>query len=463
MVRGIRLWLVLLFVTVFTGGGSILYLSHAAEESHGPAANEFPALSGTMSGDYANLAVNIVEHSVFSRSTTTPFTPDAWRTPGYPVFLAPFYALFGNFFPVLIAQVGILFLTVLLIFQMATRFMSRRWALALSILYLVLPTTTLAVASLLTETLFVFCFILALYLCFFSEWKHMYVRWTLAGLLLAAAAYIRPASLYILPFFLFGYFVLYLPWSTISRKHIIAAGLLSIMFVAGLFPWCYRNKQLFDQFSFASTGAFVLFRQFATAFYETYNDIPNLEARYILLERAGLPPGPVPGDFASAESLKKVAVEVITEHPFSYAFFHATTFIPFFTSSGAQNYWFFAQTLRPDFNPAPEPSLIQAIHPFSWTKLTVVLENHGWTLLENAFWGAISLLMLVGLWYSKDRRLAWMFLTLIFYFALVTGPMAHARYRMPVEPLILMIAFSGVAFLSENRVRLISRVVKTGS
>src|SRR3989338_4084953 len=154
MVRGIRLWLVLLFVTVFTGGGSILYLSHAAEESHGPAANEFPALSGTMSGDYANLAVNIVEHSVFSRSTTTPFTPDAWRTPGYPVFLAPFYALFGNFFPVLIAQVGILFLTVLLIFQMATRFMSRRWALALSILYLVLPTCFALHSPLLSLRLF---------------------------------------------------------------------------------------------------------------------------------------------------------------------------------------------------------------------------------------------------------------------------------------------------------------------
>ena len=161
----------------------------------------------------------------------------------------------------------------------------------------------------------------------------------------------------------------------------------------------------------------------------------------------------MPSDFEHADALEKVAIEVIAEHPFAYAFFHLTTFVPFFTSSGAQNYWFFAETLNPRFNPEPEPSLIQAIHPFSWPTLITVLKNHGWTLAENAFWGIITLLMLVGLWRSKDRRLAWMFFTLIFYFALVTGPMAHARYRMPVEPLILIIAFAGASHLWESRTR----------
>ena len=262
MVRyfGIQLWLIILAVSVLTAGGSTLYLSHIARESGGPSAQEFPALSGTMSGDYAALSTNIVDHGTFSQSTTTPFMPDSWRTPGYPIFIAPFYAIFGNFYPVLIAQVGILFLTVVLIFNIAMRFMDRRWALALSVLYLMLPTTMLSASSLLTETLFVFCFMLALYLCFFSEWRNMYLRWALAGLLLATATYVRPASLYIVPFFLFGYFVFYLPWRDISRRHIIAGGLLAIMFAGALLPWCYRNQQLFGHFSFSSTGAFVLFR-----------------------------------------------------------------------------------------------------------------------------------------------------------------------------------------------------------
>lgn len=451
MHTGLRPYLILLLITVVTAGGSILYLTHVAENSSGPAATEFPALSGTMSGEYGTLARNLVDHGVFSLSTTAPIVPDAWRTPGYPVFIAPFYALFGSFYPVLLVQVLTLFLTVVLLYRMAGEVVGRDWALAVSIIYLLLPNTMLSAASLLTENLFVLCFMLVLYLCFFSKWSHAYLRWALAGLLLAVSVYIRPAALYILPFFLFGYFAFQLPWSQISRKRIIAAGFLVIVFAATLLPWLYRNQSVFGHFSFASTGAFVLFRQNATQFYENYNDIPNIEARYILLERAGLPPGPVPGDFKHSEALKRVAIEVIAEHPFAYGFFHLTTFIPFFTSSSAQNYWFFAQTLEPTFSPEPEPSLIQAIHPFSFPTLMVVLKNHGWTLVENAFWGAMTLLVLLGLWRSKDRRLAWMFFTLMIYFALVTGPIAHARYRMPVEPLILISAFSAVACFVRSR------------
>lgn len=443
----LRTYLILFVITAITTGASVLYLSRVAETNDTTLTQGYPGISTGMAREYATLSINLVEHHVFSLATTTPFTPDAWRTPGYPVFIAFFYALFGSFFPVLVAQSLLLFLTVLLIYNMALKLMPSAWALALSVLYLLLPGTILSASVLLSESVFVFLLVLAIYLCFFSEWKRLYVRWALAGLLFATTVYVRPASQYILFFIIPAYLVLYTPRSELGRRHFVAAGLMAIVFVLSLLPWCFRNQQQLDTFSFASTGAFVLFRQNATQFYEAYNDVQNLEARYALLDRAGIPRGPVPTDPKYSATLQRVAVEVIAEHPFRYALFHLTTFIPFFTSSSAHTYWRFVQDMRPNIIIPEEPSLIQAIHPFSLPLFLTVLKNHGWTLVENAFWGIVTILMLASLWYSRNVRLTLLFFAITLYFAAVTGPIAHARYRVPVEPFILLSAFSGAAYL----------------
>lgn len=445
-----RIPVLLFVVSLITVGWSILYFSNIAKESTMPTAHEYPAQSGTMSGEYALLTINLVEQGVFSESTTTPFVSNMWRTPGYPAFIASLYAFFDSFYPILIAQIVLLFLTVLMIFSMAKRMMGEGWALALALVYLCLPDTVLSASTLLSENLFVFLFISALYLCFFSTSK-LYARFALAGLLLALATYVRPASLYLPIFFVPAYLLLYVGWSKISRTHVLAVALLLLIYIGTLVPWCIRNENQLGSFAFASTGPYVLFRQNATQFYEAYNHIPNLDARYTLEDRAGIPRGPVPMDPAYSAVMQKVAVQVIAEHPFRYTLFHLTTFIPFFTSSGANDYWVFANGMSPDFNRPPEPSLIQALHPFSPSTLKIVLENHGWSLVENLAWALLTFLMCIGLWRSKNTRLAWMFFALIFYFALVTGPIAHARYRMPVDSLILLIAFSAAAYLWENR------------
>ena len=54
---------------------------------------------------YLALARNIVLHGAFSSLGAPSFTPDTFRTPGYPVFLAPFIAVFPNpILPIAAAQ-----------------------------------------------------------------------------------------------------------------------------------------------------------------------------------------------------------------------------------------------------------------------------------------------------------------------------------------------------------------------
>lgn len=445
-----KIYTLLLVVTLIFAGGSALYMYEVSKASPAPNAKLYPASAlgaGGVTMDNVVISKNLVERHIFSRDTEAPFLPDTWRTPGYPFFVAIFYSLFGSFYPVIIAQIILLFFTSVLIFKMAEKMMDRKWALLVALLYIILPDTLLSTSALFTESTFVFTLVAAFYIFFFSDYHNFYTKASLAGFLLAISAYIRPASFYLLFFFVPAYFIFYLKKSEIDRKQFMAMGLLILIFLATLLPWYVRNKREVGVWTFASTSSYVLFRQNAAQFYSALNNVDILAGRNALLRMAGLPEGTVPRDTKHSDVMKKVAIEFIMQHPFRYTVFHLSSFIPFFTSSGANEYSRFVHDMLPNYNPAPEPSLIQALNPFSLPLLITVLKNHGWTLVENAFWGVIALFSILSLWKSQNVRLARMFLAIILYFALATGPIAHARYRIPVEPLLLISAFSTASFL----------------
>src|SRR5437588_13131929 len=53
---------------------------------------------------YARYAKNLVDHGAFSLSASPPWEPSAYRTPGYPLFLAALRLIGGN--SVLIVRVA---------------------------------------------------------------------------------------------------------------------------------------------------------------------------------------------------------------------------------------------------------------------------------------------------------------------------------------------------------------------
>ena len=453
MLNGFRLYWLLFVLTVITAGGSTLYLSHIAHTTGTEVAREYPAPVTGVAIDNAVIAQNLLQYHTFSQSTSTPTTPDARRTPGYPFIVAGFLALFGSFYPVLILQIVTTFLTAVLIFWMAEKLMRKEWALATAAVYLILPDTMLSAGVLYTENFFVLFFVAGFYEFFFSERKNHYVRFALTGFLFAIATYMRPASLYVLIFFIPAYFLLYLPWQKITRAQVLAMVLLVLVFGATLAPWYVRNHEHFGVWGFTSLGAYDLFRQNGAQFYQSLTGLGPVESRYALEDMAGIPEGPVPFDIKYSGVMQKVALEVIFSHPLKYVVFQGTSLIPFFTSAGSHDYWRFVKDMQPDNYVAAEPSIIQALNPFSLSLTLEVLNNHGWYLLENVLWALVTILVLVGLWRSKDVRLARIFFAIVIYFALVTGPIAHARYRIPVEPLLLVSAFSAAAYLYENRTK----------
>ena len=91
--------------------------------------------------EFYAIAKNLVEHGAFSQSAEPPLKPDTWRTPGYPLFLAPAMLLPFGKSPVtlVLVQQVLSALNVLLVFRLARGWMSDPRAALAAVLFLLEP------------------------------------------------------------------------------------------------------------------------------------------------------------------------------------------------------------------------------------------------------------------------------------------------------------------------------------
>jgi 4-amino-4-deoxy-L-arabinose transferase-like glycosyltransferase len=154
---------------------------------------------------YAQIARNVLEQHVYSHATEAPYDPSLIRLPGYPLFLAGVYSVFGhtNNGAVRIVQAlidtGTCALVALLAFYWEPDEKRKRaTAIAALVLAVVCPFTTIYAATILTEvpaTFLVMGMCLAATLAFRTEnWKRSIPWWLVAGLLGGMAVLFRPDS-----------------------------------------------------------------------------------------------------------------------------------------------------------------------------------------------------------------------------------------------------------------------------
>ncbi len=205
---------------------------------------------------YGNIARNLIAHHVYSFAAAPgPYTPTIIRLPGYPLFLAACFLLFGigNFAAVLWMQVAIDLVSCLLLASLARGLFGSRAGLVCLALAALCPFTANYSASPLTETL-TLTSISAAYLCF-DRWRHcdkLLNRWVPGiGAALAASLLLRPEqallALAILPA---------MAWlalrrrSSVARSQSSAQGLAPALLAAAcvllpLLPWTARNWHTF--------------------------------------------------------------------------------------------------------------------------------------------------------------------------------------------------------------------------
>jgi len=202
---------------------------------------------------YLVYALNLKEFHTFSISedaiqgrTAAP-TPDAIRTPGYPLFLR---ALLGDAFSqatlyrITIIQALLSTLTIVLAYATFTSFLDRPLAAVAALLTALSPHLVVTNVYILTESLS--CFLLMLCLWLLSRWHTQPNPWLLfsVGLTLALASLTRPWTQFFI-FLLIPLVLFYLPGRR-GRQH---AWLLGVGFFLPMLLWVGRNLLTLGVFS----------------------------------------------------------------------------------------------------------------------------------------------------------------------------------------------------------------------
>jgi 4-amino-4-deoxy-L-arabinose transferase-like glycosyltransferase len=209
---------------------------------------------------YGNIAKNLLQHHVygFTESGPTPgsimIRPTLIRLPGYPLFLAACFRLFGmeNYRAVLYVQLVADLVTCWLIAALAGRLFGRRAAQAALWLGALCPFTANYVATPLTETLVLTTIALAFYA--FLRWQQdtaRYNRWLgLIAIALSGSILLRPdqglLAAAVVPAMLWAVLA---PKRLTSAVHVATPVLLaSLCVLLPLVPWTARNWHTFHLF-----------------------------------------------------------------------------------------------------------------------------------------------------------------------------------------------------------------------
>lgn len=145
---------------------------------------------------YFTLAVNLLNHGVYSLNTAPPFTPSTFITPGYPFFLSLIMSVnpsFDGFYQLLLVIQSVLgSISCVLVFLIGCRFLPRRWAFVAGSLCALSPHMTVFGGYVLSETLYVFIMLLSLSFTFLAQDRGNLAAFFIAGVLFSCTALVRP-------------------------------------------------------------------------------------------------------------------------------------------------------------------------------------------------------------------------------------------------------------------------------
>lgn len=379
--------------------------------------------------------------------------PEIVRTPGYPLLLA-FGVLAERVDAVTIGlQIVLSCISVWLVYRLGLLLDGRRAGLAAAWLLACEPLSVLYASKLLSETLFTTLLTLSL---FFAARYHRELRWfdlLGAAVAIAAAAYVRPIAYY-LPPWLAAVWLVSLYRRAESRWRLakqLGVFLLVSMGLMGLWQW--RNLRLAGYPGFSAIADVNLYYYQAVPVLAELEGVPteqffDYQRELGFHDRAAwLRRHPEARDWSEARRyalLRAEARRVLRAHPLIAMRLHLSGVVHTLCDSG-RNAWVHFFRLLPDEEPAdagglrsPSERLMAALRnkPF-------VLAIHAALALTLAIYLGLAL---AGLARGVRQCNPWTLLLvaeLAYFLILSGGPAGYHRFRLPIEPILCLLAGSG--------------------
>ncbi|MEO0093879.1 MAG: glycosyltransferase family 39 protein [candidate division WOR-3 bacterium] len=415
---------------------------------------------------YNRLARNLIENHTYSRDSIPPYHPEIFVPPGYPAFIAFFYTILGkNPILIIIIQIILSCLTGFLTFLFAKKFIdNQKIALFAGILFGLSPNIAFHSTKLISESLFTLLLILALYLLLVSVRKQKESYLLIAGFIMGLATYVRTIAIY----FPILIFVILLIWYKKAKVHL--AGILGfiIIYLVTLTPWIIRNSIVFKKPIFATTGEVNIFLYNAPTVLASEKGISLTEARDTIWNEVQMiltnnPELDSTNEVIRAQIGSRVGLKYIFRYPLTYTKIHAISFILNFIVPIGVSPLIQYLTGEPLTELKIRPRVMQdALALFIRGKIKqafdLVLKERFYNLSPIGFliliWaGLFQLFIMVGVIIGLVRFFKNTFYLLIpiIYFTLATGPVCDARLRVPIEPLLIILAGIGYFSLCQNK------------
>jgi 4-amino-4-deoxy-L-arabinose transferase-like glycosyltransferase len=422
---------------------------------------------------YHNLALSLVSTQTFEYF-------DGYRTPGYPVFLAIFYALIPNgVWLVLLCQVIISVASAYLVYRIASLFFSKNISLFAAFLFSIDYIQIISAVQLMSDTLFVFLFLASiLFLCRFILLNNIY--WLIrSSVLLGLSALVRPIS-YLFPVVAVLLFIFVLRDN--YKKKLFCSVLYFVIFALILLTWITRNYTKYGEASLTSISGYnLLFYNVASVesykskkpYEEVKQDLYNLAVKngcdpvdsnssfdkmqnYFMhiSNNDGCDPVNPLSSFKNSRIYTKISTDYIKKNFALYCIRNVYGIVYMYCASPAG-------AILQDFHISSKYSdYISGNRLTSGFKYSDIFRLMSPIELIITFSGIIFLffnysLSLYNIVLSIKKKDNLIFiavsLLLILYFTALTGIVGSSRYRMPFMPFINILCAAGLAHLFRMR------------
>ncbi len=391
---------------------------------------------GSDAVEYMKLSESILNGGFYTQDGVNH---EVFRTPGYPLLLAISKGVFQTYWSIIFIQLLCTLGISILIFKICQKILSNNLSVFAAILFLIEPSVIVYTITAASDIPFTFLFILSIYLMFFRNVS--YGNSILSGLLLGLATLIRPISLYFIPIALISYFVFNFKKEKYS-KLILNLLILIVFSSLILLPWFVRNYRLFHKVTLSSLPSYNLFHYNLPEYYSYTKNIHPEEARDILKQDLNFKV--LNDDELRRGEYMDILGDISSTHIkgnfVGYTRFHLLKTIPFFISSSIKNAFVMKDAiLGVTESNIKYHNISSEILKGNIKELFRILKSEWLFFIERIIWGILLILALCSVFIKENRKISVLFITIIMYFAILTGPVSYVRYRLPIQPFLIVL------------------------
>ncbi len=401
---------------------------------------------------YVVPALNMLKHHSFSEGIYPDIRPEIVRTPGYPLFLAAVFFLFGTRIAyILIVQIVISLLIVFMVYKIASLIGEEDAGFWASLIAALNPSLIISANKILTGTLYAVLLLLGLYFVIvFVHRKGSFPLLLFGFLVLSLAAFVRPIGMYLGIVLAVVLFFWMLKVKFGFKRSILYVASMLLIFLLPIFFWSYRNYTLTGFRGFSAIQPWNLLNfEAASALALRNGSVRREEAKRLMNEVLRKSRGKSFGEVYNV--MQGEAMKVILANKWYFTIMQLKGIAAVWASTRAGDL-FVAMGgfgMYPDFGKYFYNMGIREFISFMWKNYKEILLLHFVMLVFYLIEYLFSLFGLVSRKWSISVVV--IVLTIVYLSLLSGGSAGTARFKIQIEPLISVLAGVGIVAWKQRK------------